>query len=178
MMRRPFITSVTLLATACGASSTDAEPNDSAAAHDAAEADVVSADSPPDAAEGCPAERPIYGGSCSVPKTSRCTYADPCPLAPSAGGTDTFECLDHIWTVPVTGTYAIPCPTPLPSPGDACLCAAHMPVGCIVAACPDLAPEALLVCDDATKSWSAQEMPCNPTKPDADIDADDADAGD
>src|SRR5439155_15849020 len=73
MMRRPFITSVTLLATACGASSTDAEPNDSAAAHDAAEADVVSADSPPDAAEGCPAERPIYGGSCSVPKTSRCT---------------------------------------------------------------------------------------------------------
>ena len=60
----------------------------------------------------------------------------------------------------------------MPTPGDVCLCAAHMPVGCIVAVCADLAPSAFLICDDATKSWRAQEVPCNPPPPDADVDVD------
>lgn len=167
-----------VFAAACGTSSSehpsliDATPSST----DTSPPDVPSIDATDETPDGCPIDRPVDGSACSIPKTSRCSYADPCPNAPTQGATDIFQCIDHIWTVPPAGTYAIPCPTPMPSPGDPCLCAAHMPTGCIVSVCADLAPDAYLICDDATKSWRAQSVPCNPPPPDADVDGDDSDA--
>lgn len=178
-MRRPFVATLTLFAAACHASSESAGASDSAVVDAALDADADAADaarfesgsdsdatSPP-----CPPTRPLLGTACALPKTQRCAYLDPCPSAPTHGGNDVLLCVDRAWSI-ATDAYSLDCPTPHPTPGDACLCAAHFPSGCVIGVCPDLALRDFLICDDASKSWIAQSVPCNPPPPDAGPDAD------
>ena len=182
-LRAPFVvTAVAFVASAAACHSADD------AAPDATEQDSLDETPPFDAttetdgdalddgdagAADCPEARPIVGSHCSQPQAWHCPYADPCPEAPSPGGTDDFTCVSHQWTTDLDA-YALDCPKPAPEAGTPCLCAAHLPYACILALCPDLDPSAWALCDDTLRQWRLEETPCNP--PPADPDAADADA--
>jgi hypothetical protein len=189
-MRRPYVVTFTLMAGAVGCHAASDAPADASTGSDGSAVDALDEVGDADAAAevdldapDCPEARPVLGEHCSAPKDWRCPYADPCPQAPSGGGDDDFACVEHQWLA-VGDAYVIECPTPPPEAGTECLCAAHLPSGCILQVCPDLVPMVFDVCDDSLRQWRIQEVPCNPPPPgDADVDGDadgdaDADADD
>lgn len=191
-MRRPFVATFTLLAGAgagaCSNASSSATPPDSSTTS-AADSGTALDTSPVDNgdvladvggdAPACPDVRPIIGSECHLPRTLLCPFPDPCPQAPTTGSMDTFFCLSAMWTTDLDA-YMLDCPTPPPAAGSECLCAAHqMNEGCINLHCVDGAPSGWVICDDESKQWIQQPLPCNPPGADAgDASGADVDGGD
>lgn len=179
-MRAPFVATFTVLAgssiAACHAAAENGSPTQTptdgaseTTTNDAPNAEAADAgDSGDDVdAPACPAERPPIASPCSLPRTVQCTYPDICPQAPKAGSVDVFTCLSGYWT-PDADAYMLDCPTPPPTPHAECLCAAHqLYEGCVNLHCIDGEPSGWVVCDDTTKQWQQQPLPCNPPSPDA-----------
>jgi len=191
-VRRPFVaTFASVLVGASGVacqSANDAPPPppDASTGIDSSAGDVGGlevadaggdGDGNPDAPT-CPDARPILGAECHLPRTLGCPFPDICPQAPSPGGNDTFICLSGAWSTD-PDAYMLDCPTPPPDAGSTCLCAAHqLYEGCVNLLCYDGEPSAWVICDDQTKAWIEEPLPCNPPPLDADVDDADADETD
>jgi len=90
---------------------------------------------------------------------------------------DVFYCFAAAWTTD-QDAYMLDCPDSPPEVHTDCLCAAHqLNEGCVNLHCFDGEPSGLAVCDDESKQWIEQLLPCNPPAADAG-DADGREAAD